>query len=1026
MSTVNYNKLSYIKYADNTKIVCIEEGNQQKQYILNIQRDDNIFDKYSSTSNIGCIKIDDILYHNMYLTDKVFYKSALPNRPKSIQDGTTNDYSNIFSRTINNCLTSITKVDNTIYSCLQISPYGHIDISVDSYAYISADTGHNNKPPDSQISTCLYNKDNINKLVNSYKTNTQFDKNSIIEKNITGIEYNMFLEIPGNILNDFNSGNIAANSIIGKNQYNSLYTMSHTENIYDLLNCREYIGIDTCNNQLFLKYYDNINYKLQNGSNSTHLSAQKQESKTSIFNTKIQNIEVISNINRYKNLNARKTNLYSLKIDIDGLNSDVLTAQDKNLLKTNIKTNIRKIIKTLTPAQTQLFNIFINNTNNIKDKTIYVNIPSITTVYTYTGNEQYINLNENLKYKISGDISATNVGEYIFTLTLSDNKYYWSDDTIESKSYKWFIIQAENKWNEIPRLENEQWTISENDKFKIIEGSPKFGEVKIELDGEEYNINDVFTNTLGKHEIKFIVEENENYKGLIQTYEFTITLNTNMWNIEPQLIEELSWRENEQPENIILDMGSPKFGNVKIELNGKTYDNIDEVEFPTDPGTYNIKFIVEETNEYTGLIKTFSFNIIGLIRVEIPSQLSYTYTGDEQTVEISSNDKYTVVNNIDELTKTDAGEYTVTLKLNEGYVWSDGSFDDKTIEWSITQATNAWTTEPKLSETEWEQYETTVILTNGIDMFGNNAIMKLGDETITELPTEPGNYTIEFIVEEDDNYTRLSTTLNFTIKQGDEKKMPLTFSLANDDENNFGTIQLENVNQFQKKLHLEYSLDNGQTWINNDEVSDDKNIIKSPIRISGKQKLLLRANDEGNSSINFGGVFDGKDEDLQYYVFRLNSSKFNVDGNIQTLLKKDGSENRCISYCFRALFHHCTNMVMGPRLLATHVGTKCYYEMFEYCENLLSLNSMLPASTLTQECYYHMFKGCLKLNALSVNFTRWSDDNTKDWLLGTAPESQGLEDTLYQFYCPKDLSSELNTRNESTIPEGWTIYCYNS
>lgn len=363
MSELTY-KLSYIKYAKNLKTICIERDKKQYQYILNIQKNDDQFDKNNYTSNIACLSIDNTLYHNMYSTAKTFYKSALYNRPQSQRDNTTYDYSNIFSRNITESLTTITKVDDIMFSYIPLSPNGHIDIEVDSYSFISIDNGYFlDKLPDYEISTCLYNRNNLKNLIDAYRNNLQYDPNSIIDKHILGINYNMIFEIPGNIQNDFDSGNTAANSILGKNQYNSLYTMSHTENQYDLLNCREYVDIDSCNTQLYLKYYDNINYSMTEIDNK-YLSASIERSQKSKYNTHIQHIETIANINRYTNSNARKTNLYSLKLDMEVLNNPYkyklsLSEDERKILKSNIKTNIRNIVSKMTPAQTQLFEIYM-------------------------------------------------------------------------------------------------------------------------------------------------------------------------------------------------------------------------------------------------------------------------------------------------------------------------------------------------------------------------------------------------------------------------------------------------------------------------------------------------------------------------------------------------------------------------------------------------------------------------------------------------------------------------------------------
>ena len=58
-----------------------------------------------------------------------------------------------------------------------------------------------------------------------------------------------------------------------------------------------------------------------------------------------------------------------------------------------------------------------------------------------------------------------------------------------------------------------------------------------------------------------------------------------------------------------------------------------------------------------------------------------TYTGAEQTG-VSEGEGYTVEGG----SAIDAGKYQATAKLKDGYVWSDDSKDDKTIEWSISKA----------------------------------------------------------------------------------------------------------------------------------------------------------------------------------------------------------------------------------------------------------------------------------------------------------------------------------------------------
>ena len=61
---------------------------------------------------------------------------------------------------------------------------------------------------------------------------------------------------------------------------------------------------------------------------------------------------------------------------------------------------------------------------------------------------------------------------------------------------------------------------------------------------------------------------------------------------------------------------------------------------------------------------------------------SLTYTGSEQTLTKAAGDGYTWSNN----KKTNAGTYAVTATLKPGYIWSDESTSNKTIQCSIAKA----------------------------------------------------------------------------------------------------------------------------------------------------------------------------------------------------------------------------------------------------------------------------------------------------------------------------------------------------
>ena len=145
-----------------------------------------------------------------------------------------------------------------------------------------------------------------------------------------------------------------------------------------------------------------------------------------------------------------------------------------------------------------------------------------------------------------------------------------------------------------------------------------------------------------------------------------------------------------------------------------------------------------------------------LVAVDAPvAATGLVYTGLELTGVVAANDGYVLSG---DLKAVDAGTYTATATLAEGYKWSDDTTESKTITWSIAKATNAWTTDPKISLESWTQGEAAGVLTSGVAKFG------MVTASMTELPTEVGSYTITYTVAETKNYTGLTATVQFEIK----------------------------------------------------------------------------------------------------------------------------------------------------------------------------------------------------------------------------------------------------------------------
>lgn len=159
-----------------------------------------------------------------------------------------------------------------------------------------------------------------------------------------------------------------------------------------------------------------------------------------------------------------------------------------------------------------------------------------------------------------------------------------------------------------------------------------------------------------------------------------------------------------------------------------------------------------------------------------------------------------------------------------------------------------------------------------------------------------------------------------------------------------------------------------------------------------------------------------------------------ASGNIQTLLKADGSRTDVPAYCYRRMFYGCTSLTTAPTLPATTLSTNCYVGMFELCSSLTTAPELpattlfwgcyssmfvkctaltsapdLPATTLDKYCYDSMFRSCTHISSVEVAFTTWVSEATDNWLDNVA--SSGT------FTCPAALPDE---RGSGKIPNNWT------
>ena len=217
-----------------------------------------------------------------------------------------------------------------------------------------------------------------------------------------------------------------------------------------------------------------------------------------------------------------------------------------------------------------------------------------------------------------------------------------------------------------------------------------------------------------------------------------------------------------------------------------------------------------------------------------------------------------------------------------------------------------------------------------------------------------------------------ATTLSFVEETGgiysveytpvDDSKEYLTFVALED-----GTFS------FTKKGtgdDIQYSLDNGGTWVSLASgeytptiTAGNKIMWKStitPITKSGIGQFssTSKFNVEGNiMSMLFGDDFKNKTDltGKDYAFYQL----FNKSKVVNAYNLKLSATTLTIS-CYSQMFSGCTSLTTAPELPATTLTITCYAKMFYGCKSLTTAPE-LPATTLFESCYYDMFSGCTRM-----------------------------------------------------------------
>ena len=408
-----------------------------------------------------------------------------------------------------------------------------------------------------------------------------------------------------------------------------------------------------------------------------------------------------------------------------------------------------EVTATFTPSHRHFKEIIKPIKIKVEKKTLDFNIESLEFTYDKTAQKLVYTLTDKHgatfeDITVNGNIGWTNAGTYNFTLEISSD-YYRGSYSGEVVVHKAQIAK--------PAADNNTYYYTGNEiTYNLVAN-------------DVYTITNNTRTVAGSQVVTVSLDDTDNYEwtdGTIEDLEFTFTINkaTNIWTNAPTAT---GWTYGSEG---IAATASAKFGTVNIEYKLSTADdNTYSKILPTNAGTYTVRFTVQDTENYSGLSETREFTVAKQV-VNVPSIASKVYTGMELSADIPANNLYSVYLSTPGI---NVGNYDIILRLvdSNNYKWNTTESKDAELTFTITQATNVWTSNPTASS--WIYGQSSIAAT-ATSKFGSVVIeYKLTsseDSAYSEtLPTNAGAYTARFTVVGNSNYTGLSETLEFTISR---------------------------------------------------------------------------------------------------------------------------------------------------------------------------------------------------------------------------------------------------------------------
>ena len=187
-----------------------------------------------------------------------------------------------------------------------------------------------------------------------------------------------------------------------------------------------------------------------------------------------------------------------------------------------------------------------------------------------------------------------------------------------------------------------------------------------------------------------------------------------------------------------------------------------------------------------------------------------------------------------------------------------------------------------------------------------------------------------------------------------------------------GTLTLKANGTSTPAITLEYSTDNGHTWIELKEIKTTQTITipsRGSVRLCGENPSYFTSLGSKQSwwSLSADVIHsvsgdlmtissDSEEIHSKYAFYKF----FNGDTKLKSAQSLKLSATIMSDRCYELMFEGCTSLEKAPVISAATLATACFKSMFQGCEALTDAPK-LTAMTMKSYCYDSMFEDCTAL-----------------------------------------------------------------